>query len=71
MSANNSIDEVVEEETDDQGIRRRTVFFFEQKTAYGIGVGDWSSDVCSSVLLIPPKSTSSLSAASSRVCPQP
>ena len=25
-------------------------FFFKQKTAYGIGTGDWSSDVCSSDL---------------------
>ena len=23
-------------------------FFFKQKTAYEIGTGDWSSDVCSS-----------------------
>ena len=28
------------------------VFFFKQKTAYEIGTGDWSSDVCSSDLLI-------------------
>ena len=26
-------------------------FFFKQKTAYEIGTGDWSSDVCSSDLL--------------------
>ena len=25
-------------------------FFFKQKTAYEIGTGDWSSDVCSSDL---------------------
>ena len=25
-------------------------FFFKQKTAYEIGTGDWSSDVCSSGL---------------------
>ena len=25
-------------------------FFFKQKTAYDIGTGDWSSDVCSSDL---------------------
>jgi hypothetical protein len=25
-------------------------FFFKQKTAYEINVGDWSSDVCSSDL---------------------
>ena len=28
------------------------VFFFKQKTAYEIGTGDWSSDVCSSDLEI-------------------
>ena len=28
------------------------VFFFKQKTAYEIGTGDWSSDVCSSDLII-------------------
>ena len=28
----------------------RNVFFFKQKTAYEIGTGDWSSDVCSSDL---------------------
>ena len=27
-------------------------FFFKQKTAYEIGTGDWSSDVCSSDLHI-------------------
>ena len=27
-------------------------FFFKQKTAYEIGTGDWSSDVCSSDLEI-------------------
>ena len=27
------------------------VFFFKQKTAYEIGTGDWSSDVCSSDLM--------------------
>ena len=27
-----------------------SVFFFKQKTAYEIGTGDWSSDVCSSDL---------------------
>ena len=27
-----------------------TLFFFKQKTAYEIGTGDWSSDVCSSDL---------------------
>ena len=28
------------------------VFFFKQKTAYEIGTGDWSSDVCSSDLAL-------------------
>ena len=28
-------------------------FFFKQKTAYEIGTGDWSSDVCSSDLKVP------------------
>ncbi len=28
-------------------------FFFKQKTAYEIGTGDWSSDVCSSDLIFP------------------
>ena len=28
-------------------------FFFKQKTAYEIGTGDWSSDVCSSDLVAP------------------
>ena len=28
------------------------VFFFKQKTAYEIGTGDWSSDVCSSDLIV-------------------
>ena len=27
-------------------------FFFKQKTAYEIGTGDWSSDVCSSDLRV-------------------
>ena len=27
-------------------------FFFKQKTAYEIGTGDWSSDVCSSDLVL-------------------
>jgi len=26
-------------------------FFFKQKAAYGVGTGDWSSDVCSSDLI--------------------
>ena len=29
---------------------RVVFFFFKQKTAYEIGTGDWSSDVCSSDL---------------------
>ena len=29
---------------------KRFFFFFKQKTAYEIGTGDWSSDVCSSDL---------------------
>ena len=29
------------------------LFFFKQKTAYEIGTGDWSSDVCSSDLMEP------------------
>ena len=37
------------------GVDRRAhmfFFFFKQKTAYEIGTGDWSSDVCSSDLTI-------------------
>src|SRR3546814_11875927 len=30
-----------------------SVFFFKQKTAYEMRISDWSSDVCSSDLLIP------------------
>ena len=26
--------------------KKRKFFFFKQKTAYEIGTGDWSSDVC-------------------------
>src|SRR3546814_5631264 len=29
-------------------------FFFKQKTAYGMRISDWSSDVCSSDLQVPP-----------------
>src|SRR3546814_18027751 len=29
-----------------------TVFFFKQKTAYDMRISDWSSDVCSSYLLV-------------------
>ena len=32
-------------------ICRVSFFFFKQKTAYEIGTGDWSSDVCSSDLI--------------------
>ena len=32
------------------GVGRVEIFFFKQKTAYEIGTGDWSSDVCSSDL---------------------
>src|ERR1043165_9139335 len=39
-------------------------FFFKQKTAYEIRPRDWSSDVCSSDLLI-----SSASTTSKRTCP--
>src|SRR3546814_9168557 len=31
-------------------------FFFKQKTAYEMRISDWSSDVCSSDLIIPPLS---------------
>ena len=34
-------------------------FFFKQKTAYEIGTGDWSSDVCSSDLSMHASSASS------------
>ena len=39
------IGEIVRELMDDESL-----FFFKQKTAYEIGTGDWSSDVCSSDL---------------------
>src|SRR3546814_5306129 len=32
------------------------IFFFKQKTAYEMRISDWSSDVCSSDLLIVPNS---------------
>ena len=35
-------------------------FFFKQKTAYEIGTGDWSSDVCSSDLQTYPSGMESL-----------
>src|SRR3546814_7431367 len=31
-------------------------FFFKQKTAYEMRISDWSSDVCSSDLCLPPAS---------------
>mgnify|MGYP007004188123 FL=1 len=34
------------------GLGDGSFFFFKQKTAYEIMSGDWSSDVCSSDLLI-------------------
>src|SRR3546814_9989033 len=33
---------------------RAVVFFFKQKTAYEMRISDWSSDVCSSDLLLDP-----------------
>src|SRR3546814_6052826 len=30
-----------------------SVFFFKQKTAYEMRISDWSSDVCSSDLVVP------------------
>ena len=35
---------------EEEGRMEKFVFFFKQKTAYEIGTGDWSSDVCSSDL---------------------
>ena len=35
---------------DGEGMGGELFFFFKQKTAYEIGTGDWSSDVCSSDL---------------------
>src|SRR3546814_8115610 len=32
----------------------RILFFFKQKTAYEMRISDWSSDVCSSDLAVPP-----------------
>src|SRR3546814_3153163 len=36
------------------------VFFFKQKTAYEMRISDWSSDVCSSDLVIPARWRSSV-----------
>src|SRR3546814_4162055 len=33
-------------------LRMCVIFFFKQKTAYEMRISDWSSDVCSSVLLV-------------------
>src|SRR3546814_4781451 len=35
------------------------VFFFKQKTAYEMRISDWSSDVCSSDLVVGPRYASS------------
>ena len=41
----------VNEKSEEEGIGGLWIFFFfKQKTAYEIGTGDWSSDVCSSDL---------------------
>ena len=37
-------------ENGETNVVESVVFFFKQKTAYEIGTGDWSSDVCSSDL---------------------
>src|SRR3546814_9065332 len=34
------------------GMLRHFVFFFKQKTAYEMRISDWSSDVCSSDLMV-------------------
>src|SRR3546814_1731883 len=34
-------------------INTSVVFFFKQKTAYEMRISDWSSDVCSSDLVVP------------------
>ena len=39
-------------ELGDDEVETKFVFFFKQKTAYEIGTGDWSSDVCSSDLYV-------------------
>ena len=36
--------------TEDNSRYGTGIFFFKQKTAYEVGTGDWSSDVCSSDL---------------------
>ena len=37
----------------EKGVRIAVVFFFKQKTAYEMCGRDWSSDVCSSDLILP------------------
>src|SRR3546814_2302285 len=37
-------------------------FLFKQKTAYELRISDWSSDVCSSDLLVPPADLSAVAA---------
>ena len=43
------IGESIRKEEDENVTGGLCFFFFKQKTAYEIGTGDWSSDVCSSV----------------------
>ena len=43
------------------------VFFFKQKTAYEIYQCDWSSDVCSSDLKMPPRVSREASAISQEI----
>ena len=45
---------------DDDKILLHYFFFFKQKTAYEIGTGDWSSDVCSSDLYLAHNSYNSI-----------
>ena len=46
-----SIQRIIGEIDEEIGkMMRVCFFFFKQKTAYEIGTGDWSSDVCSSDL---------------------
>src|SRR3546814_16119280 len=42
-------------ERDDEGCVNGCVFFFKRKTAYEMRISDWSSDVCSSDLLVTAK----------------
>src|SRR3546814_6705804 len=43
-------------------------FFFKQKTAYEMRIRDWSSDVCSSDLALPPRSSIAMPAAEASQC---